>query len=274
VIQLYRYFATSATCQAVTQVVRATWETNAIVDDLNDDDLNDLTPVTCESLTIIMGSDDGSDDDITYQVTGYITVGTTSGSSSSSSCFASSETVQLENGDIVTIADVVVGDRVLAADATGVPTFAKVVAVPHDAKNTVEAEFMQLVTVSGDIKLTADHLLVVSKGCAGAETQLSMAKDVVVGDCLLKASGALDAVESVIESSQGTGVHTIVTDAEYVVVNGFVASPFAHNHAVANAYYNIIRFVSKIIPANYFVGSKAFRDVNAFLGTLVTDFSA
>jgi hypothetical protein len=165
---------------------------------------------------------------------------------------------------------------VLAADAAGSPTFAKAVAVPHDAKNTIRAEFTHLITASGDIKLTADHLITVSKGCeAGVKTQLSAAKDVVVGDCLLlAASGSLNAVESVVKSLQGTGVHTIITDAEFVVVNGFVASPFAHNHAVANAYYNVIRFVGKIPTANYFIDSKAFKDVNAFFGTLVTDFSA
>jgi hypothetical protein len=264
-----RYFPTSADCQAVTQAVRAQWIANAFTDD-------SLAPATCEEVTTITADDA---DDVSYQATGFVTVGVTAGTaggggSSTSTCFASSETVQLENGNIITIAEVVVGDRVLAADAAGSPTFAKVVAVPHDAKNTIRAEFTQLITASGDIKLTGDHLITVSKGCEGTKTQLLAAKDVVVGDCLLTASGALDTVQSVVESVKGTGVHTIVTDAEFVVVNSFVASPFAHNHAVANAYYNIIRFVSKIIPANYFADCKLFKDVNAFFGSLVAGFSA
>jgi hypothetical protein len=258
----------------VIQSIKTGWESSTIIDSADDDAFD--SAVTCAEVTYDVGFDDDNDvDDLSFIVSGYRTIGTTSGpSSSSSSCFAATETVQLENGSIVAIADVAVGDRVLAADAAGSPTIANVVAVPHDAKNTIRAEFVQLVTASGDIKLTNDHLITVSKGCeTGVKTQLSVAKDVVVGDCLLTVSGALDTVES-IKFVQGTGVHTVVTDAEFVVVNGFVASPFAHNHAVANAYYNIIRFVSKIIPANYFVDYKLFKDVNAFLGTLISDFSA
>jgi hypothetical protein len=272
---VHRYFTTSSNCEAVTQPPRTVWVSDALISEFDDDSFSTDDSITCAAVTVDVGFDDDDDDnDLTYIISGYETVGTTKGSSSSSSCFAASETVQLEDGSIVAIADIVVGDRVLAADAAGLPTFAKVVAVPHDAKNSIRAEFMQLITASGDIKLTADHLITVSKGCeAGMKTQLSAAKDVVVGDCLLAASGSLDAVESVVKSLQGTGVHTIITDAEFVVVSGFVASPFAHNHAVANAYYNVVRFVSKIPTANYVVNSKTFKDVNAFFGALVTDFS-
>ena len=42
------------------------------------------------------------------------------------SCFAGTETVQLESGDIKVIADVRVGDRVLAASATGMTSFSEV----------------------------------------------------------------------------------------------------------------------------------------------------
>ena len=41
-------------------------------------------------------------------------------------CFAGTETVQLESGDIKAIADIVVGDRVLAASALGKTSFSEV----------------------------------------------------------------------------------------------------------------------------------------------------
>jgi hypothetical protein len=272
-----RYFTTSSDCQTRMPILRTSWISDTVIDEVDDDSLVSqyTDSVTCAEVSL--GVDvQNLFDDLSYTITEYETSGTTgtASSSSSSSCFASSETVQVENGRIVSIADVTVGDRVLAADGIGAPTFAEVVAVPHDTKNTVRAEFVQLITATGDIKLTADHLIIVSEECDGdLEAQLSAAKDVVVGDCLLTASGALDAVEAVVEFVQGTGVHTIVTDAEFVVVNGYVASPFAHNHAVANAYYNIIRFVNKFVSANNFAASKVFTCVNANLGTLVADFS-
>ena len=46
------------------------------------------------------------------------------------------------------------------------------------------------------------------------------------------------------------GVYTIVTDKadDLVIVNGIVASPFAVNHAVANAVYNVHRVLYSVAP--------------------------
>jgi hypothetical protein len=97
---------------------------------------------------------------------GYETIGITASSSpSSSSCFAASETVQLENGDFVSIADNRLGDVVLAADAERFSASAEVVAVPHNARNSIRVEFVQLITTSDGIRLTSDHLITVFKGC-------------------------------------------------------------------------------------------------------------
>ena len=50
--------------------------------------------------------------------------------------------------------------------------------------------------------------------------------------------------------SNAEGVYTIVTDKsdDLVVVNGIVASPFAVNHAVANAVYNVHRVFYSVAP--------------------------
>jgi hypothetical protein len=53
---------------------------------------------------------------------------------------------------------------------------------------------------------------------------------------------------SAVESVQGEGLYTIVTKAEYLVVNGIIASPFAFNHVAANLFYNIHRFLYVSIP--------------------------
>ena len=42
-----------------------------------------------------------------------------------------------------------------------------------------------------------------------------------------------------VERVWGEGVYTVVTNAEYVVVNGIIASPFGVNHVMGNLYYNV-----------------------------------
>jgi len=46
-----------------------------------------------------------------------------------------------------------------------------------------------------------------------------------------------------------SGVYTVVTEKDYVVVNGIVASPFANNHFLANAYYGLHRVAYAMVPA-------------------------
>jgi len=166
---------------------------------------------------------------------------------SSSSCFAGSESVQLESGATVPIADVRVGDKVLAYSSAGQTTvFSDVVAVPH-APNNVQADFQHIVLASGaDIKMTADHLLP-SGSCSLASLPLARAADVQVGNCVQTTEGQSTVVSNSVVT--GNGVYTIVTEkADYVVVNGVVASPFAVNHAVANFVYGFHRMVYGIAP--------------------------
>lgn len=158
-------------------------------------------------------------------------------------CFSASESVALESGVVKLLPEVVVGDRVLAADATGTIVFADVVAVPHPP-NSRRTQFIQVVTTSGkDLKLTAAHLLPAGpcdevKACS-ASLQLVPASSVCAGMCVL----TVDGVEEVAATRLivGEGVYSLVTSEEMVVVSGVVASPFAVNHAVATAFYNMHR---------------------------------
>jgi len=167
--------------------------------------------------------------------------------SSSSSCFAGSESVQLESGATVPIADVRVGDKVLAySSAEQTTVFSDVVAVPH-VHNDVQADFQHIVLASGaDIKMTAEHLLP-SGSCSLSSLPLARAADVQVGDCVQTTEGQSTVVSNSVVT--GNGVYTIVTEkADFVVVNGVVASPFAVNHAVANFVYGFHRMVYGIAP--------------------------
>jgi len=160
-------------------------------------------------------------------------------------CFAGSESVLLESGASKLLSEVVVGDRVLAASAAGKTLFSPVVAIPH-ALNDVVAVFQHISTDSGrDIKLTPLHLIA-NGVCGSGKFSLVQAGSVAAGSCLQSVDGEDRVVSN--EAVQGAGAYSVVTQEALVVVNGFVASPFAENHAVGNAYYNIHRALSLLAP--------------------------
>jgi hypothetical protein len=55
------------------------------------------------------------------------------------------------------------------------------------------------------------------------------------------------------------------------VVNGVVASPFAINHAVPEAWYSIHRLVYALVPA--LLGNKLFQQTSERFGDLSVQFS-
>ena len=181
-------------------------------------------------------------------------------------CFAGSETVQLENGARKALSEVEVGDRVLAADLTGKTAFSDVVYVPH-ARNSQRTVFARIITESGrDVQMTLNHLL--PAGQCGSALPLTYASKVTVGDCIMTVSG--EEKVSAAERVQGSGVYTIVTKLEYLVVNGIIASPFGANHMMANLYYNIHRFVYAIAPV--LLRSRLALSVNEGLGMMIPFF--
>jgi hypothetical protein len=180
--------------------------------------------------------------------TGASTAPTTpeSATASTKSCFAGSETVIMESGDVKTISEVQIGDRVLAADATGKTLFSDVVFLPHE-KNKESATFTHISTANGrDVKMTLNHIL--PAGVCGFSSPLPLvyASDVSIGDCIQTLSG--EEKVSMIQHVRGEGLYTIVTKEEFIVVNGIIVSPFACNHVMANMFYNVHRFVYASAP--------------------------
>jgi Hint module len=162
-------------------------------------------------------------------------------------CFAGSETVTVESVGATPISCIRIGDRVLAADGSGKTFYSDVVFVPH-GPNKDSALFVHITTAHGrDIKMTANHII--PSGVCGntASLSLSYARNVNVGDCIMTVSG--EERVSAVGVVPGQGLYTIVTNEEYVVVNGIIASPFAVNHMVANLYYNMHRFMHASAPS-------------------------
>mmetsp|Transcript_10135 Transcript_10135/g.24332 ORF Transcript_10135/g.24332 Transcript_10135/m.24332 type:complete len:240 (-) Transcript_10135:123-842(-) len=180
-------------------------------------------------------------------------------------CFHGANTLTLESGASKPLSEIKVGDRVLVADASGRTTISDVVFLPHD-QNTKEATFFEMNLVSGKhVSATPNHLM---KACDGT---LMFAKSVGAGSCLLTVNGD-EKVESVIKTRK-QGVYTAVTREEFIVVNGVIASPYAHSHALVHAYYNIHRVLHGVLPSllhtpavkyvNLLVGSVAFKTLAA-----------
>ncbi len=164
-------------------------------------------------------------------------------SGGSDSCFSGYETITMESGETKLISEVVVGDRVLAfSTKTNSAVFSEVVSVPH-AANNVDTTFAEIATANSNIKMTPAHLL--PAGTCGA-LSLMQAGEVKVGDCIYTVSG--EQVVTGVSKVQEKGIYTIVTNEEYVIVSGVIASPFAVNHFAANKFYNIHRALYNFAP--------------------------
>ena len=177
------------------------------------------------------------------------TVAPVTSSSSSSSCFAGSETVLLASGENKNIENVVIGDEILVSSLDGKKlSYSPVIAIPHAANNDA-ALFVVLDTESRrQLKLTGDHLVV--GGDCGSVLSLVTADSLNINDCLLTTSG--EDVITAITFVKGHGVYTVVTkDGALIVVNGIVASPFAVNHLLADSFYNIHRFLFKLVSFDF-----------------------
>lgn len=208
--------------------------------------------------------------EIYYSEQTYESLGVTSSSASSGkSCFAGSEMVMLESGIAKPISEVVHGDRVLAADSSLNAKFSTVVSVPH-APNKDHALFLRLMTETGsDIKVTADHLLLVQSGCeVNTKPKLVAAGNVEVGMCLTTSTNDMAKIMAV-ESVAGEGLYTVIAEDEFIVVNGFIVSPFATNHAATHAYYNVVRLVNKWAPS-IVLNSPLLRAANEVFGSIIS----
>ena len=77
---------------------------------------------------------------------------------------------------------------------------------------------------------------------------ITAAKDVAANSCVMTVNGQSAVVSN--NKVADTGIYTIVTNEEYVVVNEVVASPFAVSHAVGNTFYNVYRAMYKYVPGD------------------------
>jgi hypothetical protein len=146
-------------------------------------------------------------------------------------CFSGEETVTLESGESKPFAELSIGDSILSATREGTVSYSPVVFLPH-GENKKSSKFVKVITENKkEIKMTRGHLIPLCNG------KLESAKDLNIGDCMRTVDGE-DIVANV-SRVKGEGLYTAVTQNEFVVVNGIVASPFASNAAIAHAFFNL-----------------------------------
>ena len=194
------------------------------------------------------------------QATGYQTTTCSSGSSATgttapssspatgttstvgtSSCFAGTEQVSMENGHTKAMADVQIGDRILAINNHGDQVFSDVIYLPH-GPNEEHTIFAQIATESGrDLKMTLNHILPAG-ACSLSSLPLIAAGQIVVNDCVQTLSGREQVLS--VGKVEGNGIYTVIAMEELIVVNGIVATPYGGiNPTLANIYYNLHRLL-------------------------------
>mmetsp|Transcript_16474 Transcript_16474/g.19484 ORF Transcript_16474/g.19484 Transcript_16474/m.19484 type:complete len:417 (-) Transcript_16474:65-1315(-) len=175
-------------------------------------------------------------------------------------CFSSEDKVQLETGDLILFKNIKIGDSILSANREGEFSYSKVVFLPHGINN-VTTTFVEIKTNTDRlIKMTRRHLLPLCNG------ELIVAQDVKTGSCLRTVDG--DELVTTTNEVVVNGVYTAVTNNEFLVVNGFIASPFASPDGAKHGLFNKTDVDSWCSSNNWLVSEhlqhqKSNRDINA-----------
>ena len=102
---------------------------------------------------------------------------------------------------------------------------------PHPFNNITKL-FDEVITVNGKVvRLTRNHLLPLCNG------GLVTARSLQPGDCVMTADGE-EKVAKTTQNVEAGGIYTAVTENEFLVVDGVVASPFALAHGIAHSLFD------------------------------------
>lgn len=150
-------------------------------------------------------------------------------------CFPGVATVELQDGSLVRMEDVSIGDIV----KVGVNEYSRVFMFTHKMADTFN-KFVSLRMASAKLDLSAGHYLYVNGALAAAET-------VVIGDIITIASGGEVAVEAV-GSVNRAGLYNPQTMSGTIAVNGMLASTYttAVDPSFAHAVLLPFRMLSNI----------------------------
>jgi len=174
---------------------------------------------------------------------------TSSPTTAPDNCFSGDDTMLLEDGKTVSLSDIKLGDRVLTHTGSKFG-YSEVIYLPHKKNNDI-ADFVKLTLLSGkSISMSRQHLIFADQ-CNAEDFSgyveatvfpLKPAFQVKVGYCVHTTTG-IEMVAKVENIVNDSGVYTVITNNEYLVVSGFVASPFVVNHKACNVLYILHRHI-------------------------------
>ena len=120
---------------------------------------------------------------------------------------------------------------VAGADRNGTISYSQVIFNPHPFNNGKHF-FVEVVTVNGKmVRMPPNHLLPLCNG------GLVTARSLQPGDCVMTADGE-EKVAKTTQNVEASGIYTAVTENEFLVVDGVVASPFALAHGIAHSLFD------------------------------------
>ncbi|XP_043247312.1 tiggy-winkle hedgehog protein-like [Amphibalanus amphitrite] len=168
-----------------------------------------------------------------------------------SGCFPGDSTVLKESGDVLPMAELRVGDRVLAASRAGDLTFSPVVSW-LDKRSNESGQYLQLSTSTDHrITLSSQHVILVRQ-----KDQLvsRFAADVQTGDLVKVADSVNSDNWAPIVSVQptiSTGAYVSLTAEGTIVVDGVLASCYASfDHDWAHAFTAPLRWMPELFESH------------------------
>lgn len=148
-------------------------------------------------------------------------------------CFSAEDVVFLEDGGMKRMGEIKIGDRILSSNRAEEFEFSPVVLLPYHTKaNSILTTFIEIETTGGKkARMTPSHLIPI-----GGTGELVTARTLTVGSSLR----TVDGIETIlaIRKSSLRGIYTAVTEMEFIVVSGVVASPFGAAAGSTTAVFN------------------------------------
>ena len=197
-------------------------------------------------------------------------------------CFPTHTTVELKNGQHITMDKLQLGQEVKTLDPNGRVKFSKVIAFLHKVP-TGSYKFLRFDLEGGlKVTLTPEHLIYVTPQQAVVR-QVAFTRDVKVGDKFVIADGVMKSVLK-ITSVDGVGLYAPLTDDGNLFVDRVLASCYAHvrSHELGHLMLAPIRALRWLLnifaeisfvksPLNNMLSANAWDvSVNYYTNTLLT----
>ena len=217
----------------------------------------ELDEVTVENIEYVMEEDIQTydikvDDNHTFFADGILTHNS-NGGGGGGDCFNRTSTVELENGDTISISELEIGDKVKTINKNGEIEYSEVYAWFHKSYDDYRTDYINVKTENTTLTITPEHRIFVN----GED---SAASDIKVGD---EVSGQkVISIDTVTEY----GKYAPCTKNGFIVVDGINCSCYAfYSHNFCHAMVSVIlKPLVKLVPSiGSWIGSDGINKIAA-----------